>query len=237
MKRDYCLLRRFFTKFELSPKMVNPTKHSNRPAYSERFHVQNLTKLIEVEGSIFKTHYSKKLFSGLNKDFLLEEKLKIAIIDTSSLINLRYYPREYSIFKPIWKSLEMQIKKSQLITLEEVNKEFLWGPDDLINWFKSFEEKIVVERNEKWFRIVPIMFSNLKQLGKKEPRFVVQKVGKERKKFNADPQLVALSMAIPGSFIVTEETIGAQKIPTIGEKYGKSCFKLLEYLQKLGALN
>ena len=160
--------------------------------------------------------------------------MDIYVIDTSSLIEMKdKYPRDVSLFKPVWENVEKLCREGRLITSIEVLKEIEQGDDELKRWLKS-RRKIFIKPNKSQFaKISEILskFSFLAKPGKPGP--------------NADPWVIALAVEkndeeqkglFPNKYIVvTEESkTKIDKIPAVCKNYNIECINLIELFRREG---
>jgi len=158
--------------------------------------------------------------------------MDIYIIDTSSLIEMKdKYPKDVSIFKPVWNNIEKLFREGRLIMPVEVLKEIEQGDDELKRWAKS-KRKIFVKPNKFQFAKMSEILRSFPFLAKPE------KHGP-----NADPWIIALAVAkndekqkelFPNRYIVvTEESkIRQDRIPAVCRNYNIECINLIELFMR-----
>lgn len=156
------------------------------------------------------------------------------VIDTSSLIEMKdKYPRDVSLFKPIWENVEKLCRNGRLIAPIEVLKEIEQGDDELKRWSKN-RRKIFIKPDESQFAKISEILNTFSFLAKSE------KLGP-----NADPWVIALAVEkneegqkvlFPNKYIVvTEESkTKPNKIPAVCKNYNIECVNLIELFRREG---
>jgi len=160
--------------------------------------------------------------------------MDIYVIDTSSLIEMKdKYPRDVSLFKPVWENVEKLCREGRLIMPVEVLKEIEQGDDELKRWTKS-KRKILIKPNKPQFAKISEILDKFRFLAKPE------KSGP-----NADPWVIALAVEkndeeqktlFPNRHIVvTEESkTKTDKIPAVCRSYDIECISLIELFRREG---
>lgn len=143
------------------------------------------------------------------------------------------YPRDVSLFKPVWENVEKLCREGRLITSVEVLKEIGQGDDELKRWAKSKRE-IFIKQNKSQFAKISELLNKFPFLAKPE------KPGP-----NADPWVIALAVEknreeqkdlFPKKHIVvTEESkTKINKIPAVCKNYDIECINLIELFRREG---
>ncbi len=142
-------------------------------------------------------------------------------IDTSSLINLKYYRGD--VFPTIWEKLESMIRNGELISPLEVYEEIKVGQDEIYEWCKN---------NKKMFNDVDECQSQkLKDIEKQyDKKYWENEIRKPRW---ADPWVIALSIC-ERAIIVADEKNVPNRIPYISAAFRVQCLKLLDYFKEIG---
>jgi len=157
--------------------------------------------------------------------------MDIYVVDTSSLIEMKdKYPKDVSLFKPVWENVEKLCRESRLV-MSEVLKEIDQGDDELKRWSKS-RRKIFIKPNKSQFDKISEILSKFPFLAKPE-----------RPGPNADPWIIALAVEknyeeqkglFPKKYIVvTEESKTKQdRIPAVCRNYNIECVNLIELFRR-----
>lgn len=150
----------------------------------------------------------------------------IYVMDTSSLIEMKNkYPRDVSLFKPVWENVEKLCREGRLIMPIEVLKEIEQGDDELTKWVRK-KRKMFIKPNQSQFVKMSNILNKFSFLAKPE------KPGP-----NADPWVIALAVEkneeeqkvlFPNKYIVvTEESkTKTNKIPAVCKNYNIECINL-----------
>jgi len=140
-------------------------------------------------------------------------------IDTSALIDLwrRKYPPD--VFRSLWGNFENLINQSLVIAPKEVLRELEKRDDELLKWaklhhliFRDFDAN-----QERELRLVEAKFPEMVDYLSDSPQ--------------ADPFIVALAKSI-GWQVVSSESPGINKIPTVCAALGIKCIQLLEFFRE-----
>ena len=150
----------------------------------------------------------------------------VYVIDTSSFSNLRYYPDEYVEFSKFWDIMKRDIADGVLIAPKEVGLELQRGDKQVLEWVNT-QPRLFIETAE--------MYELLQEIITRFPT-IAHKGFKNNRPYHADPHVIALARMFSNACIITEETPGKNKIPTIAENYGIESIKLIEYLHRRGVL-
>lgn len=151
-------------------------------------------------------------------------------IDTSSLIELKRYPRD--LFGPLWIFLEELIAFDRLIAPNEVLRELEKGDDEIYKWALT-QRKAFVDLTPELGDVLTEILKDIPELGKS----IAMKPGPY-----ADPLLVALALLRIRSgsskcAIVTQEKgggTGSVKIPNLCSRYGITAVSLLDMVRLEG---
>jgi hypothetical protein len=139
-------------------------------------------------------------------------------IDTSSLIDLKLYPRD--LFGSLWAFLEEMIAAERLIAPNEVLRELEKGDDEIYKWAVT-QKKAFINLTPELGIILSEVLADVPELAKT----IALRPGPY-----ADPLVVALArfrLSSGGSkcTVVTQERIGGTgsvKIPNLCSRYGIS---------------
>lgn len=151
--------------------------------------------------------------------------LQLYCIDASALINLTRYPGyPMDIFPSIWVKLEDMVKREELISHVEVQKEIEARKDPIYQWCKQ---------NKKMFKdIDDCQIQKFNQIeGKYDRTYWNKEISKDTPW--ADPWLIALSIC-EDAIIVTDEKNTSNHIPYIANAFQKQCINLLNFFKKIG---
>lgn len=146
----------------------------------------------------------------------------IYCIDTSSLFNLKGYPKD--IFPTIWKRLEDMVKRGELFSHLEVFKEVKIGRDEIFTWCK---------KSKRMFK--DIDECQLQELENVKEKYDQNYWNRETTKTTpwADPWLIALSIC-ESAVVVTDETNRPNRIPSISGELGIDCMTLFDLFRRMG---
>lgn len=140
-------------------------------------------------------------------------------IDTSSIIELKHYPREF--FSSLWEEIEELVGQTSLIAPREVYRELEHISDDIHQWAKNnkimFQDMNHTEQME-----VKKLLSNYKNF-----------VNYNKTTPEADPFVIALAKHRNCTVITQEKirTSGRPKIPNICQDYGIKCIDLFGFFR------
>jgi len=143
-------------------------------------------------------------------------------IDTSSLINLKHYPKD--LFPTIWQKIEELAKNEQLISPLEVYREVSYVKDKICMWCVK-HKFIFIDPDNNQRRALPQV---KKEYDKSHWDFQIQKTGAW-----ADPWVIILAMSRKG-VVVADEGAGKTKIPTICQQLNIRCIDKFGLLRELG---
>ena len=151
-------------------------------------------------------------------------------IDTSSLIDLKLYPRD--LFGPLWVFLEEIIAAERLIAPNEVLRELEKGDDEIYKWALT-QKKAFVDLTPELGTVLSEVLTDIPELAKT----IAIRPGPY-----ADPLVVALALLRVRSgaskcTVVTQERIGgvgSVKIPNLCSRYGISPVVLLDMVRLEG---
>ena len=151
-------------------------------------------------------------------------------IDTSSLIELKRYPRD--LFGPLWAFLEELIAVGRLMAPNEVLRELEKGDDEIYEW-ASTQRKAFVDLTPELGTVLSEILKDIPDLAKS----VAMKAGPY-----ADPLLVALALLHIRSGaakcgVVTQERTGGTgsiRIPNLCSRYGITSVSLLDMVRLEG---
>lgn len=148
------------------------------------------------------------------------------IIDSSSLMELnRHNPLD--VFPTVWNKIESLITRGLLSAPKEVLNEIKEGDDQLAEWAKK-QNKLFKEITQKQIEIV-------KDILKEYPSLV-----KEKRKYDADPWVIALAIELSTSsqktlapvkrIVVTEEKLRGNKvkIPYVCQKFNIKSIDIID---------
>ena len=168
-----------------------------------------------------------------------KERMRIYIIDTSSLIDIyRFFPND--IFVGVWKKMDDIIQEKRLIILSQVRDEIKAKNDSLHHWISTYDDLVIPTTAE--------LLTEVQYVLEKFPRIS----DADNTKTPADPFLIAYVLCerkqvrlteLRDFFIVTEEkkttkemnenTIkNAKRIPDICTYYNISCICLHDFFRE-----
>ncbi|MBM4275466.1 MAG: DUF4411 family protein [Deltaproteobacteria bacterium] len=145
-------------------------------------------------------------------------------IDTSSLIDLKNYPREF--FHSLWEEFENLIGQTVLISPREVYREIERYSDDIYIWATKniimFHE--INETEQLEVRNILEKYPNLIDFNKTTP--------------DADPFVIAIAKHRKCTVITQEKynERGKPKIPNVCKDYNINCIDLLAFLENRNGL-
>jgi len=140
-------------------------------------------------------------------------------IDTSALIDLwrRKYPPD--VFRSLWGSFENLINQGLIAAPKEVLRELEKRDDELLRWAKQ-HHSIFIDfdtNQERELKLILAKFPDMVDYLSDSPQ--------------ADPFIVALAKSIDW-LVVSSESPGINKIPTVCAAFGIKCIQLLEFFRE-----
>lgn len=144
-------------------------------------------------------------------------------IDTSTLFNLKGYPRD--VFPTIWKKLEDMIKGEKLISHIEVYKETQKGQDEISRW---------CTKHKRMFK--DLDGDQIKKFQEVKRKYDLNYWATQINGTNpwGDPWVITLSIC-EGTTIVTDENANkANRIPVVAGQLGAKCINRLDFFRQIG---
>jgi len=156
--------------------------------------------------------------------------MNIYVIDTSSLIELKGFPRD--IFVTVWKDIEDLVQREILISTEEVLEELKKKEDVISTWAKNNKSMFKTLTQEQLIEVKNILniFPNLIDVNRETPQ--------------ADPFIIALALyeepqkkiIQTQKIIITNEKISSgkrPKIPNICTYFNIKCVNLFDFFREM----
>lgn len=145
-------------------------------------------------------------------------------IDSSALIHgwIRAYPPDN--FAPVWKRMDVLIKKGELVASIEVLHDLKRKADDLYEW--------CLKREDMFIEIDEAVQHKMAEIMGKYAKLVDTSTGKS----GSDPFVIAIALTHnPQLTVVTEEKGGSErkpKMPYVCQRERIRCISLLDLIQE-----
>jgi len=145
--------------------------------------------------------------------------------DTSAFVDpwRRYYPRDISVFKPIWERIDALIDDGTIVATEFVKVELERKDDEVLEYVKSKQNLIIPLDDEQQDHVAEIV--------NRFPNWI----NPHSQRNKADPFVMALARSM-GLTVVTYEKNGGEsnvKIPYACAQFDVPCLHYLDFLRKL----
>ena len=145
------------------------------------------------------------------------------VLDTSALIAawVRLYPPEH--FPNFWANLDRMAQQGRVLVPEEVLKELMKKQDDLLQWVKDREQRVLVHTTRA-------VMCRVREILRQYPGLTQPNTGRGK----AGPFVIATALQLDLT-VVTDEKGGSAhkpKIPYVCKVLGVECLTVLDIIQR-----